>query len=124
VPEKLFVDKGMRFCGFADGESCAKRVFTIVYRNTQGYPYIKRCRIEKFILNKGYSLVPDNCTVLKLTTEENGCVTVNYKPKPRLRILQESFRVSDYAVKGVQAQGVRLASKEVKSARFVRDIEE
>lgn len=123
VPEKSFVDKGMLYCGFAGHETCAKTVFTLVYKNENGYAYIKRCRIEKFILNRGYSIIPDNCTVLKATTLEDVFLTINYKPKPRLRVLQETFRVSDYAIKGVKAQGVRLASKEVKSARFVMDLE-
>ncbi|MBC8178798.1 MAG: DNA topoisomerase IV subunit A [Deltaproteobacteria bacterium] len=122
VPEKLFVDKGMLYCGFADNETCAQTVFTIVYKNEKGYAHIKRCRIEKFILSKGYSIIPDNCTVLKATTLEDVCLTVNYKPKPRLRVLQETFRVSDYAIKGVKARGVRLASKEVKSVRFVTGV--
>jgi len=47
-------------------------------------------------------------------------LTINYKPKPRLRVLQETFRVSDYTIKGVKARGVRLASREVKSVRFVK----
>ena len=119
VPEKLFVDKGMLYCGFADNETCAQTVFTIVYKNEKGYAHIKRCRIEKFILSKGYSIIPDNCTVLKATTLEDISLTINYKPKPRLRVLQQSFSVSDYIIKGVKAQGVRLANKEVKSVRFV-----
>ena len=119
VPEKLFVDKGMLYCGFADHETCAQTVFTIVYKNEKGFAHIKRCRIEKFILSKGYSIIPDNCTVLKATTLEDVSLTINYKPKPRLRVLQETFSVSDYAIKGVKARGVRLASKETKSARFV-----
>ncbi len=123
VPEKSFVDKGMLYCGFADHETCAQTVFTLVYKNENGYAYIKRCRIEKFILNRGYSIIPDNCTVLKATTLEDVFLTINYKPKPRLRVLQQTFSVSDYAIKGVKAQGVRLASKEVKSVRFVMDLE-
>ncbi|MBU0734528.1 MAG: DNA topoisomerase IV subunit A [Proteobacteria bacterium] len=119
VPEKVFVDMGMLYCGFADHDTCAETVFTVVYRNENGYPYIKRCRIEKYILNKGYSIVPDNCTVFKTTTMDDGYVTVNYKPRPRLRVLEQTFRISDYAIKGVRAQGVRLASKEARSARFL-----
>jgi len=122
VPEKLFVDKGMLYCGFADQETCAQTVFTIVYKNEKGYAHIKRCRIEKFILSKGYSIIPDNCTVLKATTLEDVSLTINYKPKPRLRVLQQTFSVSDYIIKGVKAQGVRLANKEVKSARFVMGV--
>ena len=63
--------------------------------------------------------MPGNCTVLKVSTKDDGLFTVNYKPKPRLRILQETFKLSDYAIKGVKARGARLASKEVKSVKFV-----
>lgn len=118
LPEKLFVDKGMLYCGFAEQETTEKNIFTVLYRNENRYPFIKRCRIEKYILNKGYSIVPANCTVSKLTTEEDGFVAVSYVPKPRMRVLNETFKISDYAVKGVKALGVRLANKEAKSVKL------
>ena len=119
APDKLFVDKGMLHCGFVDKDL----VFSIVYRdNTTGYPYLKRCRIDKFILNKGYSIIPDNCTVLKLSTEEGQFVQCEYKPKPRLKVLEETFAISDFLVKGVKAGGVRLANKEVKSVKLLSKI--
>jgi topoisomerase IV subunit A len=120
VPDKMFVDKGMFYCGFADKESLSKVVFTIVFRDeATGFPYIKRCTIEQFILNKGYSIVPDGCTPLKLTTAQNAELAVEYKPAPRIRVFEESFKVADYLVKGVKSGGVRLATREVKSAKFV-----
>jgi len=121
APKKLFVDRGMHYCGFSDQGTCGKTVFTVIYRDKKGYPFIKRCRIEKFILNRGYALVPDNCSVLKISTGENGLVNVHYRRKPRLRVLQETFKVSDFNVKGVRARGVRLAGREVKSVKFVKD---
>ena len=42
VPEKLFVDRGMLYCGFADHETCAKTVFTLVYKNENGYATVCR----------------------------------------------------------------------------------
>jgi topoisomerase-4 subunit A len=122
APEKIFVDRNMLYCGFADQENGDKIIFTVIYKNEKGYPFIKRCRIQKYIINKGYSIVPENCTALRVFTEEDGSVIVNYKPKPRLRILQETFKISDYAVKGVKARGVRLASREVKSVKFVNGL--
>lgn len=119
VPEKAFVDKGMLYCGFADKETLSETTFTLVYKdNKTGNPYIKRCKIEQFILNRGYSIVPDNSTPVKLTTATSGTVEVEYKPKPRVRVLNESFKIEDFLVKGVKARGVRLANRELKSARF------
>ena len=118
VPDKLFVDKGMWYCGFMDAETAEDKVFTVVFRdNTTGFPYIKRCKIEQFILNKGYSLVPENATVLRVTTEQQGKVELEYKPRPRLKVLKEMFKIRDYLIKGAKTAGVRLAHKEVKSAR-------
>jgi topoisomerase IV subunit A len=115
VPDKIFVDKGMLYCGFVDKDL----VFNVIYKNDQtGYPYLKRCCIDKFILNKGYSIVPDKCTVLKLTTDSDAVVNVEYKPKPRLKVLQETFMIKDFLVKGVKASGVRLANKEAKIAKI------
>ncbi len=119
VVDKTFVDKGMLHCGFADKETLANTVFTVVFRDDEtGYPYIKRCRIEQFILNKGYSIVPDKCTPLKLTTDRHAELFVEYKPGPRIRVLEEKFSIDDYLVKGAKSGGVRLAAREIKSAKF------
>jgi topoisomerase-4 subunit A len=115
VPDKLFVDKGMLYCGFVDKDL----IFTAIYRDEQTrFPYIKRFKVEQFILNKGYTLVPENCTLLRLTTDPDAAVTIEYKPKPRLKVLEECFNVKDFLVKGIKAGGVRLASKEMKSLRM------
>ena len=114
VPDKLFVDKGMLHCGFVDKDL----TFSAVYRDDETkFPYIKRFKVEQFILNRGYTIVPENCTLLRLTTAPDAVVTVEYKPKPRLKVLEESFNVGDYLVKGVKAGGVRLSNKEMKSVR-------
>ncbi len=120
VPETHFVDKGMLACGHADKENLAKKVFTIIYKTKEGYPYMKRCSIEGYILDKSYPLVPDGTKIIKLTTEQNVEAVVTYKPTPRMKITEESFPVKDYLVKSVKASGVRLATKEVKSAKFVK----
>ena len=115
APEKLFVDTNMLFCDFLD----EKRVFTVLYKDKAGYPYIKRCHIAKYILNKGYDLVPEGCKVLKLTTETGQKVQVNYKPKVRVRVLEEEFSVDDYPVRGNKAKGIRLATREIQTVKFV-----
>lgn len=119
VPDKLFVDKGMFYCGLMEKEKAAEIVFNVVYKeNDTGFPFLKRCTIEQFILNKGYSIVPDNCSVLKITTDNDSIIICEYKPKPRLRVLEETFVIKDFLVKGVKAGGVRLANKELKSVRL------
>lgn len=114
APDKLFVDKGMFYCGIVDKDL----VFNVIFREeSTKYPYIKRCKIDQFILNKGYNLAPEGCTVLKVTTDSEAIVTVEYKPKPRLKLLIETFAFKNFLVKGSKAGGVRLANKEMKSVK-------
>ena len=121
APEKFFVDKGMLACILADKELLAKTVFSIIYRNKKtGCAHLKRCRIEKYILDKGYTLIPEDCVLLKLTTGENQAIVLNYKPKSRIKVLEEKFEVKDYLIKGVKASGVKLSPKEIRTAKFVR----
>ncbi len=116
VPEKLFVDKGMLFCNFIDED----RVYNIFYKeNKTGYLYIKRCKIDKFILNRGYELAPEGCRILKLTTNSKRTIQAKFKPKPRVRITEEEFNIGDYPVRGNRARGIRLANREVKSVKFI-----
>ncbi len=117
VPEKIFVDKGMWYCGFSDKEVLSKVLFTVVYRDGKtGYPCIKRCRIEGFILNRDYFIVPEGATVLYLGTKEKFSFNLKYKPKLRLKKLEQTFKAQDYAEKGLKALGVRLAPREAVSA--------
>ena len=111
APDKLFVGKGMLHCSFPD----KGLVFSAIYKDDAGYGYIKRCRIDKFILNRTYELVPAGTTLLKLTTAESGTVNMEYKPKPRVRILAEEFEIADYPIRGLKAGGIRLAARELKS---------
>jgi len=117
APEKLFVDKGLKYVGFADKEALSGIVFTIVYRDPEtGYPCIKRCKIEAFILNKDYLLIPDGGEILALGIGDKYRFVVNYVEKPRIKKKAEEFKASDFLVKGLKANGVRLAPREVESA--------
>jgi topoisomerase-4 subunit A len=63
-------------------------------------------------MNKEYSLVPEGAAVLHVDTRQKFTFTVRYVPKPRLKVLAETFKAQDYLVKGLKAGGVRLAAKE------------
>ncbi len=115
VQEKLFVDKGMRFCGFIEKE----RIYSALYKDQKtGFPFVKRCNIEKYIINKGYSLIPEDSTLLDFTTESDRQINLNYKPKPRVRVLEEKFPIADFPIRGTKAGGIRLAKRETKSGKF------
>ena len=116
APSKVFVGPEMRWCGVADKESLSKVLFTILYRDPQTqYVYIKRCKINAYIMNRDYFFAPDGMEVLHIDTRKNFSFALNYVPKPRVKILKESFKAQDYMEKGLKALGTRIVSKEVQS---------
>ncbi|HPE92402.1 MAG: DNA topoisomerase IV subunit A [Sphaerochaeta sp.] len=120
APEKEFVGKGLLYCGYADKSELAKLVFSVIYQEkTYKYLFLKRCQIVSYQLKKVYPLLPEgNFKLVKLSTYENAELTLTYKPKPGLRILEEKFYFSDYLVKSVKANGVRISVKEVASLKL------
>jgi topoisomerase-4 subunit A len=127
-PEKEYVGKGLLYCGYADKEELAKVTFSLIMQQkTYKYLFIKRFQLKSGQLNKEYCLLPDPETykVVKLSMLENAEIRVIYKPKPGLRIKEESFYLSDYLIKGAFTKGNRLTVKEVKSLRMrpVKEVE-
>ncbi|MBQ5781187.1 MAG: DNA topoisomerase IV subunit A [Spirochaetaceae bacterium] len=113
VPQRLFVDTGLWFCGTADKDKIGKNLFTVIYRDGKtGFPYIKRFRIEKYIVNRDYFVIPDDATVLHVDTREKFKFTLDYVKKPKMKVTSEEFNAADYEEKGVKAGGVRLSQKE------------
>jgi topoisomerase-4 subunit A len=112
APERLFVDQGLLYCALADKEALSDLVFSLVYRDgATGFPYLKRFKIEGWIMSKDYPLIPENSQTLWFSSAPQASFTVKFEKKARQRVSDESFRVEDFAVKGIKANGVRLAPK-------------
>lgn len=115
VPDKLFVDTNMWYCSLADKEVLSKVLFTVIYRDPKTkYAYIKRCRIEKWINNRDYLIIPDGMQLVHVDTRPKFKFTLKYEAKPRVKILEETFKAQDFEEKGLKAQGVRLSTREAK----------
>jgi len=113
IPEKAFIGPKAVYIGEANKETIAPIVFTLIYAEPKtGYPCIKRFQIEGWIMNKDYALLPDGCTILHGDSRTKFTFTVKYKPKPRLKVLAETFKAQNYNVKGIKAGGVRLCARE------------
>ena len=117
VPEKLFVDQGLLWVTLANREEVSSTVLTAVYRAPEtGFPYIKRCSIETWIIAKDYSLIPEGAQMLLFSTEKDFEFLLTYAKKPRTKKNEESFRTKNYAVKGIKSAGVRLSTREALDA--------
>lgn len=115
-PEKLFVDKGLLHCAIADKDALADVVFSMVYRDAKGHAWLKRARIEAWILDKDYPFVPDEAKVLAFSAEPRFAFGLRYEKKPKVRVLEERFKASAYEPVGIKARGVKLADRDTVEA--------
>lgn len=114
TPKKLFVGPQLRFCGLADKESLSKVLFTVIYRDPETqFAYIKRCKVSGYIMNRDYFFAPDGMEVLHIDTRKTFSFKLNYVKKPKLKVLQETFKAESYEEKSLKAKGIRLSAKEV-----------
>lgn len=119
TPDKLFVGPQLRFCCFADKETLAKVLFTIIYREPETkWVYIKRCKISAFIMNKDYFFAPEGTEILHIDTRKSFSFKLNYVKTPRLKKLSEIFKSESFEEKSLKAKGVRLAAKEVQNVEI------
>ncbi len=117
VPERIFVDTGLVYCCIGEKESVSKIIFTAIYKDKKnGFPYIKRSKIEAYILNRDYVFGDDNSEMLLIHTEPKFEFTVCFEPKPRIKLNEKKFKAENYLVKGLKAKGVKLVSRVAKSA--------
>lgn len=118
VPEKLFIDRGMYYCNIAEKEIISKVLFTCIYRDpATKYIFIKRTRIDGWIMNRDYFFAPDGMEVLHIDTRPKFSFTVLYEKKPRVKILSEEFKAQDFAERGKNAQGLRVSAKEAEGIK-------
>lgn len=113
VGDKYFIDGSVLYCGVLDRE----RVFTAVYRQKQTeIAYIKRFRVESFILDKEYSFVPDGGSLLFFTEEEDLKLDIWFQRKKRMRKRKEEVLISDIKVTSDSAKGVQLCGRKIVSS--------
>lgn len=118
APDKLYVGKGMLYCGFADKDSLKDIVFTIILQEKDTKAIIiKRCKITSYTLSKLYTLLPQtgNFKILSLSTLPNATLSLTFKST---RCKDKTVYFSDFAVKAANTQGVVLTRNEVAKLRI------
>lgn len=118
VSDKLYVGKGMLYCGFADKDTLKNVVFTLLLQEKDTKAIIiKRCKITSYTLSKLYTLIPSggNFKVLSLSTLPNATLSLTFKSS---RCKDKTVYFSDFAVKAANTQGVVLTRNEVAKLRI------
>ena len=118
VPEKLFIKDKLLYWGKMDKDA----VFNCLYREqTSGIAYMKRFRVDKFILDREYPYTMENAKVLVLTCGPPPKLRVFYPKTGRIRITNEDVDFADLMIKGASARGNRVSAKAVTRIRVFEE---
>ena len=108
VQDKYFIDGEILFCGVLD----KKQVFTAVYKaKKSGVAYIKRFRVESFIMDKEYRYVPEGGEVIFFTSEEEMTLDIWFQRRKRMRKRKDTRKISEIRVTSDGAKGVQLCGR-------------
>ncbi|NIZ47196.1 DNA topoisomerase IV subunit A [Entomospira nematocerorum] len=119
LPKKLFIGKKVLYITVFDKAKMAEQIFNIIYKHKEnGYAYLKRFRVNQWMLGKNYGpLLPAQGQLMNFFIGENWQITPIYKETSLLRE-DESFHTSDYLIKGSNTQGVRLKAKVISKVKL------
>ena len=116
VPEKLFIKQKLLYFGKVDKEL----VFNCLYRlNDSGIAFMKRFKVDKFILDREYPYTQDDARVLLLSPGKPPKVRVYYPKTGRVRVTNEDIDFSEQLVKAPTARGNRVSTKPVTRLRVL-----
>ncbi|MBP8303215.1 MAG: DNA topoisomerase IV subunit A [Phycisphaerae bacterium] len=110
-PETVYVGDGLVWCGLYQRELA----FTAVYSERKG-TYLKRFEIGGAIMNRDYPYIPEGASLECCAPGTPELIYVKYKPAKGLRILQQTFKPEQVAIKGLKAKGRQLSTKAVARA--------
>lgn len=97
---------------------------SILYKDKKtGYPFAKRFIVKQFILEKEYQFLEPDQTLEFIGTTQGIVLLLAFKPKPRQKTTQLEYALDDVAIKGVNAKGIRIANKELKSVKLCQSEE-
>ena len=116
APEKLFVGSDVHYFGVVD----KKQVFNCLYRDqTSGLGFMKRFKVEKFIMDRDYEFAPENSKVLMLQPDPAPLVRVYYMRSKRIRVTYEDVSFQDMLVKGYSSKGNRVSTKPIRKLKVL-----
>lgn len=113
IPEKQYLHQNAKvsYLGIAD----KKTIFNVAYKDPKtDLCYAKRFIVEKFILDKMYTYMPEGMHLAFISTKVAPSLEMIYLPKANQKLAQGSFHFEQLPVKGVSAKANRMATRGIK----------
>lgn len=109
IPDKLFVGR------FAEAFVVDKdQVYNVIYKETKtGLAYHKRCKIDKFILEKEYKLFPDKCKLELFETNYGIVLDCELEDTARSKDQAAELIFDDIPIRSASAKGFKTANRPI-----------
>ncbi|MFA6652769.1 MAG: DNA topoisomerase IV subunit A [Candidatus Delongbacteria bacterium] len=120
VHEKEFIGKGLQY--FDATNRLEGVIFSLIYRDKKtNWCYLKRFNEIKYILDKEYRYYPEGCRLEYFTKRTDLHFICEFEASKKMRNFSAEFDLSDYKVKGLSANGVRISSKNIVKIRAEKE---
>ena len=109
IPDKLFV--GRFYEAFIVDK---EQIYSMVYRDSKtGLCYHKRCKIDRFILEKEYKLCPPKCKLELFETNYGIVLECELEDTARSKDQKAELIFEDVPVRGTTAKGFKTANRKI-----------
>lgn len=109
--DKMYVDLDILYCAMEE-PGC---VFTVAYRDLEGFACIKRCTMDRCRINQLYELVPGDSELLAFTPEADPEIVLAIGDAETREVL----KADDFPVRSHRARGDRIERSDVADVEFV-----
>ncbi len=109
IPNKLYIGKGNEVYKLDKNQ-----VYSMIYRNKKsGAIYAKRFKVERFITDKEYNIIPKGCRIDKIYSTYGTIVRCEFEPAPRQQITSCDIVFSDITQRSLTASGFKVTDKKL-----------
>ncbi len=113
--DKMYVDLDILYCAMEE----PGRVFTVAYRDLEGFVCIKRCRMDRCRINQLYELVPGDSSLLAFTPEADPEIVLNVVDADTGEETREHAKADEFAIRSHRARGERIERTDIAGVEFV-----
>ena len=120
IPQKTYIGKLFYFNKYDK-----TNVYSVIYKEKKsGKYFIKKCMVAKFIREKEYNLIPEDCQLELIITKENCVYDCVLEPTRRCKEATIEADFSKISLRNPGARGFLLTDKKVLKIVFKRQEEQ
>ena len=113
--DKMYVDLDILYCAMEE----SGRVFTVAYRDLEGFACIKRCTMDRCRINQLYELVPGDSELLDFTAEADPEIVLSVLGAKAGEETREILKANDFSIRSHRARGDRIERTDITTVEFV-----